>query len=63
MALDLHYLVVKASKSIISRKNHQNLSNQQEAIKSQLSMPGIEPGPHEWEIGVVASVPQRSLVL
>ena len=60
MALDLHYLVVKASKSITSRKTHQNLSNQQEAIKIQLTMPGIEPGPLVWEIGVVASVPRRS---
>ena len=63
MALDLHYLVVKASKSIISRKTHQNLSNQQEAIKSQLTMPGIEPGPLGREIGVVASTPQRLHVL
>ena len=63
MALDLHYLVVKASKSIISRKTHQNLSNQQEAIKSQLTMPEIEPGPLGRELGVVASTPWRLHVL
>ena len=63
MALDLHYLVVKASKSIISRKTHQNLSNQQEAIKSQPTMPGIELGPLDQEIGVVASTPWRSHVI
>ena len=62
MALDLHYLVVKASKSIISRKIHQNLSNQQEVIKSQLMMPGIEPGPPEWETDVVASILRSSHV-
>ena len=58
MALDLHYLVIKASKIIISRRTHQNLSNQQEVIKSQPLMPGIEPGPLEREIGVVTSVLQ-----